>query len=347
MGDSDPVPPTARADALTTRPASTELEPLERTEPLAFPLLTESEAFDRETERVLVSAPRTGDERATLTFLTGVSAGQVVAIPPTGGVIGRAEGALVVLEDQGVSRRHARIQPTPDGFFIEDLESTNGTFISGVRVGSRELRSGDRIQLGPSVLLRYALVDSTEEALQRRLYESSTRDALTGVYNRAFLAERLVAEVSHARRHKAELALLMLDLDDFKSVNDRHGHLAGDAVLRAVATRLARLIRVEDIVARYGGEEFVMVLRATPLDGATRLAERLREAVAAERIETAGKVLSVTVSVGLATLSEVPAEHGATELLALSDGRLYHAKVSGRNRVCGSGDFAPASRRGG
>lgn len=346
MGDSDRVPPTARADALTTRPAFSELEPLERTEPLAFPLLTETETFERETERILVSAPRTGDERATLTFLTGVSAGQVVSLPATGGLMGRASDALVSLDDQGVSRRHARILPTEGGFFIEDLESTNGTFVAGVRVGSRELRSGDRIQLGPSVVLRYALIDSAEEALQRRLYESSTRDALTGAYNRAFLAERLVAEIAHARRHKAELALLMLDLDGFKAVNDKHGHLAGDAVLRAVSSRFARLVRVEDIVARYGGEEFVMLLRATPLDGATRLAERLREAVAAERVETSGATLSVTVSIGVATLAEIAPEHGAVELLALADGRLYQAKVSGRNRVCATGEVAPPSRRG-
>lgn len=331
MGDSDRVPPTARADALTTRPASTELEPLERTEPLAFPLLTESEAFDRETERVLVSAPRTGDERATLTFLTGVSAGQVVAIPPTGGVIGRAEGALVVLEDQGVSRRHARIQPTPDGFFIEDLESTNGTFVSGVRVGSRELRSGDRIQLGPSVLLRYALVDSTEEALQRRLYESSTRDALTGVYNRAFLAERLVAEVSHARRHKAELALLMLDLDDFKSVNDTLGHAAGDELLREVAWRLQGCTRGADTVCRWGGDEFIVMLpNVATIEEAELVAQKIRGCIAAP-VHLGDTSLAIGISIGIALLD--PGDTAIERVIRDADRAMYRAKRLARQEA--------------
>jgi len=293
------------------------------------------ESGARDTERKLVTVPRTSSaQRATLTFLTGIDAGQVYALPEQGCTVGRGTDCEICVDDQAVSRRHARILPLKEGFFVEDLESTNGTFVGEGRIHTTELRSGDRIQVGPNIVLRYALVDGTEEALQRRLYESSTRDALTGAFNRAHLSERLIAETAHARRHQAELALLMLDVDAFKRVNDEHGHLAGDAVLQAIAKLLGRMIRVEDVLARYGGEEFVVLLRATNLPGAARLAERLREAVAKERVVFDGRELGVTVSIGVATLTELAADKNATDLLALADGRLYRAKVGGRDRVC-------------
>src|SRR4029079_19176192 len=130
-------------------------------------------------------------------------------------------------------------------YLLEDLQSTNGTFVGAQRAQRCELTTGDRIQLGPNLLLRFAIVDDAEEEMQRRLYESSTRDSLTRAYNRKYFGERLLAEIAHAQRHKNELSLLMLDLDEFKQVNDKYGHLAGDMVLRTVAAQMMRLIRME------------------------------------------------------------------------------------------------------
>lgn len=337
MGDSEQTPPTNRGDALTSRPSPPHEGDFagESTSPMMFPLLVASDSPLRETERKIFTATRSSDERATLTFLTGIEAGQVYSLPEGGCVLGRAPDSQVIIDDQAVSRRHAQILPTNDGYFIEDLDSTNGTFVSGARIARKELHPGDRIQLGANLVLRYSLIDGTEEALQRRLYESSTRDPLTGAFNRAYLGERLMAETSHARRHDAALSLLMIDVDSFKRVNDQHGHLAGDAVLQSVAQFLLHTVRVEDIVARYGGEEFVVLLRATALEGAVRLAERLREGVAKEQVPVDDQVLSVTVSIGVAELAELPPEQGGTELLAMADARLYRAKISGRNLVCG------------
>jgi diguanylate cyclase (GGDEF)-like protein len=270
--------------------------------------------------------------------LTGINAGQVFALDGLDHVVGRGTEADLWLEDPAISRLHTRVSRRPDGrFLIEDLESTNGTFVGGRKVEGRvDLQNGDRIQIGPNLMLRFSLTDDAEEELQRRLYESSTRDALTRAFNRKYLNERLIAEIAHARRHKSQLSLLMLDLDRFKEVNDTRGHLSGDMVLRVVASHMARLIRVEDVLARYGGEEFVILVRSTAQGDAGKLAERVRSTI--EHLEIVapqgGPMLKVTVSIGVSSLAELPPEAGGMELIATADARLYRAKVAGRNRVC-------------
>ncbi|MBX3259881.1 MAG: GGDEF domain-containing protein [Labilithrix sp.] len=281
-----------------------------------------------------------GKDRATLTVLAGINAGQVYALDGTEHVIGRGTEADIWVEDGGVSRRHARITCRSDGrYFVEDLGSTNGTFVGTQRVDVLEIRPGDRVQVGPHVTLRFQITDDAEEELQRRLYESSTRDALTRVYNRKYFTERLMAEVAYSRRHRVKLAVLILDLDDFKATNDTYGHLAGDMVLRLVSNQMQRLIRVEDLLARYGGEEFVILARTTGKTEAVRLAERIRSSIAELEIPVApDRTIRGSVSVGVAALPDVAPDGGPNELLALADARLYRAKAEGKNRVCAEGE---------
>jgi two-component system cell cycle response regulator len=130
----------------------------------------------------------------------------------------------------------------------------------------------------------------------------------------------------------------MLDLDDFKQINDTHGHLAGDMVLRLVSAQMQRLLRVEDLVARFGGEEFVILARSTGKTEALRLADRIRESIAELEIPVAAdRFIKVTLSMGLASLPDVAPEGGPTELIALADARLYKAKAEGKNRVVAEG----------
>src|SRR5207244_2097502 len=105
-------------------------------------------------------------------------------------------------------------------FYVEDLGSTNGTFIGAKRIGAALLRGGDLLQLGPRARLRFAIVDPIEESLQRQLYESSTHDPLTRVYNRRYLADRLLAEIARARRARGDVSVVMIDIDGLKAVND-------------------------------------------------------------------------------------------------------------------------------
>jgi diguanylate cyclase (GGDEF)-like protein len=182
-------------------------------------------------------------------------------------------------------------------------------------------------------------------ALRDRLKQQSIRDALTGTFNRRYLEESLDREVARARRHREPLAVLMLDVDHFKRVNDDHGHEAGDDVLRAVAEALTRGVRDEDVVCRYGGEEFAVLLPGIPPDAARMRAEALLEAVRALRVSHRGQRLApVTASIGVALYSPARGEDGP-ELVRRADAALYAAKRAGRDRVLEAdvGDAAPAA----
>jgi diguanylate cyclase (GGDEF)-like protein len=185
------------------------------------------------------------------------------------------------------------------------------------------------------VHLRFAITDDMEEHLLRDLYESSVRDPLTGVYNRKHFNERLAMEIAYSRRHRTPLALLMIDIDHFKQVNDTYGHLAGDRVLKAMAAIVMRTIRTEDIFARYGGEEFTVIARGIEGKGAMVLAERIRSLVETARIVREDKWIPVTLSVGVATGRCCGDDLVPEKLVGLADQRLYQAKLEGRNRAVG------------
>jgi two-component system, cell cycle response regulator len=307
------------------------------TVPSSLPPAPEDEGDLRETEKALsIPAVPVNRDRASLTLLTGPDAGQVFPLEGET-VIGRDFDCQVRIDDASLSRAHARIVRLPSGkFALEDLHSMNGTFIGPERVEKKELVSGDRIQLGPKLTLRFAITDEAEEMLQRQLFESSTRDHLTRVYNRRYFMTRLAAEVAHARRHGSSLALLLFDIDRFKETNDKHGHLAGDAVLRAIGDRVSALIRVEDVFARFGGEEFVVLIRASGALDAVRLADRLRTSIETMQVRAEGAEVTVTISIGVGSLAELDPEAAGQQLLRLADTRLYRAKEEGRNRVCSS-----------
>ncbi|MEA2322639.1 MAG: two-component system, cell cycle response regulator [Solirubrobacteraceae bacterium] len=170
-----------------------------------------------------------------------------------------------------------------------------------------------------------------EQLLTREhdLEELAYHDELTGLPNRRFALRQLHALLSRARRHELDLSVLLIDADRFKSFNDRHGHPAGDAVLRGLAERLCERVREEDIVARYGGEEFLVILPDTTPEGAAALAEDLRDAVAAEPFSIGRFALPVTVSVGWGAWNGEDLE----QLVARADRGLYAAKEAGRNCV--------------
>ena len=180
----------------------------------------------------------------------------------------------------------------------------------------------------------HAEVLAASQALQRQnqqLEELAVTDGLTGLYNRKKFDEILADQFARFRRNHRPFALLMLDLDNFKSINDNHGHAVGDAVLADVAAILRPSVRAVDYVARYGGEEFVVVLVETGLDAALDIAERIRSVVEVPRVGAGNKVISVTVSLGVTHSRE--SDDGPQHVLNRADHALYAAKRAGRNQV--------------
>jgi diguanylate cyclase (GGDEF)-like protein len=245
--------------------------------------------------------------------------------------VGRMSDSEIVLEDNAVSRRHARIERREDGYVVMDVGSRNGTLLNDREISDVvKLSNGDRLQIG-STIFKYIGGNEPESAFYEEIYQMMITDSLTQVRNRRHFDDVIEREFSRARRFGRPLSLLILDIDFFKRVNDDYGHLVGDAVLREVAQLIHTRVRRDDTVVRYGGEEFVVLMPETPIGNATSLAAELCAAIAAHVIAYRGARLSVSVSVGCAELLE--GDDVAGDLVRRADERLYAAKHAGRNRV--------------
>jgi diguanylate cyclase (GGDEF)-like protein len=167
--------------------------------------------------------------------------------------------------------------------------------------------------------------------LFREIRENSVRDGLTGCFNRTHAAEVLDAELRRARRSKLPLSLLMFDLDNFKNINDRHGHLCGDAVLAAIGAIMKSELRGSDVKCRYGGDEFMVILPDTPVGGARQVSENLRRAIAERPVVWNDGQITVTASFGITAVNT--ADHDPRTAIARADSALYRAKQIGRNAI--------------
>jgi two-component system, cell cycle response regulator len=287
----------------------------------------------RATQRHL-TVPEERD-RALLVRTDSTNSGQVFKLQGDTFGLGRHPDNAICIDDDGISRHHARITLKDGQFWIEDLQSSNGTYLNGRRINSCQMTNGDTLHLGSKVCFRLSVTTEHEEQVLKQLYEASVRDPLTGAFNRHHFASRLSAEIAYAARHQVPLSLILLDVDFFKKVNDTYGHLAGDAVLIHVSQSFNKKLRTEDLLARYGGEEFVILLRGIPVDRTASVAERLRVALAAETVQYGEQTIRVTASFGCASLACCSLATPET-LIETADERLYRAKQSGRNRVVAS-----------
>lgn len=199
----------------------------------------------------------------------------------------------------------------------------------GSLVLTGDVFGADDVETGAS-LAAQAVVALENARLHRIVERQALVDSLTGLANRRSLEETLRAELARSARFGDQICVVLADLDDFKQVNDRFGHAAGDAVLQAFAQTLHDTVRESDVAGRWGGEEFALVLTGTDAAGGVRFAERARIAIAERVVAVEGAELSVTASFGVASYPECP-ELG--ELLAAADAALYAAKRQGKNRV--------------
>jgi two-component system, cell cycle response regulator len=280
-----------------------------------------------------------------LIVLAGGIPGAMIALTPSGTRVGRSSDNSIQLPDASVSRYHAVLRPGDDGRVrLTDLASTNGTFLNGRRISNHTpitLHDGDRLQFGSNVIVKFARPDPCEEQFQRAMFERTVRDGLTGLYNRSYFLDQVDLQAEQREVRGLGLAILMLDIDHFKRVNDTHGHDAGDTVLKEVASVIRQSTRSEDLVARYGGEEFVVALPIATPEQARERAERIRHNLAGRRIVVSGKSIHVTASLGMAFAPSGQRRRSAA-LLADADLGLYQAKEAGRNRVAYGQSTAPA-----
>src|SRR3954471_12699603 len=281
-------------------------------------------------------------ERPCLVQIHGPDLGRAVFLDGPFTTFGRALECDVAVEAESVSRRHCTIVACTDGVVARDDRSTNGTFVNDERVsGERLLAPGDLVRMG-SVVFKLLTADRTsgvEAHYHDALYRLTVTDALTELYNRRYLLQFLEREIARATRHRRPLAVLLIDIDHFKDVNDRHGHLAGDFVLRELAAILRVRTRREECLARYGGEELCLVLPEATREDATRRGDELRRICESHEFVFDDARIPVTFSGGVAAMT---AGMGPNDLVRTADERLYAAKRGGRNRICESAHEAIA-----
>jgi diguanylate cyclase (GGDEF)-like protein len=246
--------------------------------------------------------------------------------------IGRSGRCDLAIDQESVSRHHARVTFDGRDYFIEDLNSTNGTFIGDVQVQKHKLSDGAQVRIGRSIL-KFMTGENVEVQYHEEIYRLMTVDGLTEVFNRRYFDEALERELNRALRYQRNLSLILFDIDHFKRVNDTFGHLAGDHLLRHIATTIKPRLRRDDVFARTGGEEFAVLLPEVAIDGARITAEKIRRMVETSQLAYEQQIMRCTISLGVAGLGG--SEAAPDDLYKTADAAMYQAKQAGRNRVAG------------
>jgi len=281
--------------------------------------------------------PAAGSYHPYLTVFSGPHSGRRFRLNCGLNTIGRSPKADLVVNDNRVSRIHCTLEWLGERIVIEDKGSTNGTFVDGCRIARAVLSPGVALQIGLS-MMRLEFKTEAEIRMEESLVHSATFDGLTGVYNRAHFLQLAVTEAAFAQRHGRPLGIVLADLDRFKAVNDRYGHLWGDFVLTKFAGILSQSKRAEDLLGRYGGDEFILLPRGEmSRENLFAYCERLRGCVAACPVHFDAATVTLSVSLGfhLAPIGESPPEAALAEMIAEADRMLYRAKEKGRNRTEG------------
>ncbi|KPK11318.1 MAG: diguanylate cyclase [Myxococcales bacterium SG8_38] len=277
-------------------------------------------------------APRSASGNGILIIIYGDDLGRRVRVGTEPLIIGRSPQCEIQIDQESVSRNHCRVRFDGSEFLVRDLGSTNGTYVNDNLVDEEgRLRHGDQLKVGRTIL-KFIVGDDIEADYHEEIYRLMTTDGLTQLHNKRHFDEMLDREVARAKRYKRSFSLLVFDIDHFKTINDRFGHLAGDAVLRQLGAVLSGRLRVNDVLARIGGEEFALITPEVGVDGAKELAGKIRRLIADTRFEFEGMRVEVTLSVGVAEWQ--PHYGDGAEIFQAADAKMYEAKRSGRNQVC-------------
>jgi len=275
---------------------------------------------------------RPTNPNAALVVIYGLDLGRKYDLVGDNTIIGRSSKASIQIDQESVSRNHAKLISSEKKVVLQDMGSTNGTYVNDELIaGDSQLRNGDLIKIGRTIF-KFIAGGNIETAYHDEIYRLTTVDGLTQIFNRRYFEDTLDREISRCNRYGRGLSLLLFDIDHFKKINDTYGHLAGDYVLKQIASAVKTRIRREDIFARYGGEEFAVLLPELDHKQAATVGEKTRKLIEKHAFKFDGQEMQVTISIGVATLTE--GQRDGSEMIKVADGKLYEAKQGGRNRVC-------------
>ena len=269
-------------------------------------------------------------DRACLVVIYGPELGKRAPLGQATFEIGRSSKSDLPIDQESISRHHARITFDGQRHVIEDLGSTNGTFVNDVGCKKQLLKDGDQVKLGRSIL-KYMAGENIEANYHEEIYRLMTMDALTQTHNRRYFNEALEREYTRSLRYRRSLSLILFDIDHFKKINDVYGHVAGDSVLRQLALVVKPRLRSQDVLARVGGEEFAVLIPEVEAGGARVAADKVRALVESARFLVDNKEFGCTVSIGVATFDARVTS--AQMLYEMAEKHLSTAKAGGRNRV--------------
>lgn len=281
-----------------------------------------------------------GQAPPSLVMLVGpvASVGRQWPIEDTDRIIGRAPTAHIFVDDKSVSKFHAKLVMAGGDVSVIDLESTNKTVVNGRQIQPlvpHKLHNNDQIKVG-NIIFKFLERGSIETVASAATFDRAQTDPLTGIANRGALQSKAPELFKRSELLGVTFTFMVFDIDRFKSINDTHGHLAGDFVLKEIAKVIRdKLIRGNDFFARFGGEEFALLLLGSPPRQAEEIGERIRATIETHNFEFEGKPIPVTISIGIAFKAQGdPAWEFVYER---ADKALYHSKNSGRNRVSVAG----------
>ncbi len=272
----------------------------------------------------------------TLRSMVGNSQGLYTpGLAPDGALISHLNETKLVLvrEEQVYNLSESKMNPISEDLLQCRAEAAVPVFYKGLLIGVLVLghKANKDAFLQEDISFLETIASQAAIAIENaRLFEEATTDGLTGLYHHKYFKARLRSEFERARRHGHNLILILADIDHFKRINDTHGHLAGDAVLKGVAKILHSSLRIEDVVARYGGEEFAILLNEPSVVGAKDAAERIRKKV---ELSSFDHGIRVTISMGMYVYDKESRCTSEIDLIQFADKALYQAKNSGRNRI--------------
>ena len=272
---------------------------------------------------------RPAGRHAAMVVIYGLDLGRKYDLDKPTIVIGRSSKSDIQIDQESISRSHAKVVNDSKSVVVRDLGSTNGTYVNDQLIDESPLRNGDFVKIGRTIF-KFIAGGNIESQYHEEIYRLTTVDGLTQIFNKRYFLDTLEREISRCHRYGRELSLIMLDIDHFKQVNDSFGHLAGDYVLKQIASVIHSKIRREDVFARYGGEEFAVLLPEVGRDKAFVTAEKIRKLVEKHHFRFEEQDIPVTVSCGVASLTADARD--AQEFIKQSDAKLYEAKNAGRNK---------------